>query len=233
MRLTRYLLRPGLFWIVCVFSFCGQLLVANPADAGTTTTTSNRHSPSELAAGLLILGGTITGSGPESGRTLDSGQATAFMQAWLPDSIFGSPPYQNPPSNLPVYDVEVQDKYLGTLNTMTVDYVSDGKSAWISMPPQSLWPGVIVTQQRWILAPDRTVAAFEGHVAPVPVRQGKGTQRIGITANPPNSATTSQGSLSTAWILVIAGVVVVGSGVAIMVVRRRRGSATKAVTRPG
>jgi hypothetical protein len=199
------------------------MLVANPADAGTTTTTSNRHSPSELAPGLEILGGTITGSGPESGRTLDSSQATAFMQAWLPDSIYGSPPYQNPPSNLPVYDVEVQDKYLGTLNTMTVDYASDGTSAWISMPPQSLWTGVIVTQQRWILAPDRTVAAFEGHLAPQPVPHGTGSQRIAITPHKPNSATTSQGSLSTAWILVITGVVVVGSGVAIMVVRRRRG----------
>jgi len=216
-----------------VLSFFGQLLVASPADGRTTTTTSSRPSPSELAPGLLILGGTITGSGPESGRTLDSSQATAFIQAWLPDSVFGSPPYQNPPSNLPVYDVAVEDKYLGTLNTMTVDYASDGTSAWISMPPQSLWPGVEVTQQRWILAPGRTVAAFEGHLAPQPVEHGSGSQTLGISAAHSHATAASQGSLSTATILVLAGVVVVGAGIAIMVVRRRRGAATKTATRPG
>lgn len=185
--------------------------------SGTTSSTTNGlHSLSELSPGLSITAGTITGNGPASGRTLDSSQATAFVQAWLPDSVFGSPPFQNPPSQLPVYDVELQWKYEGTVGSMTVYYASDGTSAWVSMPPQTLWPGVVVTQQRWIQAPNRTVAAFEGHLTPVPVPKGRTV-----------TATAPQSSLSTAWILAIAGVVVVGAGIGIAVIRKRGAARSK------
>jgi hypothetical protein len=223
MRSVNSLLRTGILSFVCSVSIFGQLLLVNPAggqissaSSGKTNGASGQHTLSELAPGLLILGGTIAGNGPDSGRSLDSSQATAFLQAWLPDSVFGSPPYVNPPPTLPVYDVQVEDEYLGSLSTMTVYYASDGKSAWISMPPQSLWPGVVVTQQRWIQAPDRTVAAFEGHLSALPVPTGSSS------SSHSQSATDSNASLSTAWILLIAGMVVIAAAIALMVIRRRR-----------
>jgi len=162
--------------------------------------------------------------GPESGRTLDSSQATAFVQAWLPESVFGTPPFEDPPSTLPVYEVDVDYKYLGTLGSMTINYASDGTSAWVSMPPQSLWPGVVVTQQRWILAPDRTVAGFEGRLTPEPVPTARPT---------PHKATAvmaSQGSSSTAELLIFAGALVLVAGIGIVVIRRRGARSTRTRT---
>ncbi len=222
MRLSRSGVCRGLVGLVVgAFGLSWLALTAVPAGAQTQATSSTTTSgaggqPSlnQLAPGLLILDGSVTGNGPESGRTLDSSQATAFVQAWLPDSVFGNPPFQDPPATLPVYQVDVDYKYLGTSGSMTVNYASDGTSAWVSMPPQSLWPGVVVTQQRWILAPDRTVAGFEGRLRPLPVPSATPTSA---------PAAASDNSLSTTLLLVIGGLVVVVAAIGILVIRRRRG----------
>jgi LPXTG-motif cell wall-anchored protein len=192
----------------------------DPSTSSTTSKTGGQPPLSQLAPGLEILNGTITGNGPESGRTLDSSQATAFVQAWLPDSVFGTPPFQDPPPTLPVYQVQAEYKYQGTLGSMTVNYASDGTSAWVSMPPQTLWPGVVVTQQRWILAPDRTVAGFEGRLTPQSIPTGAPGSH-GATP-----ATASDSSLSTTQLLIIAGLVVLVAGTGLLVLRRRRAQPT-------
>ena len=120
MRLSRYPVRRGLAgrrrarapWAgSCVAAAGGE---TQPTSTTTTSHASGQPSLSQLAPGLEILDGSITGNGPESGRKLDSSQATAFLQAWLPESIYGAPPFENPPGTLPVYQVNVDYKYLGT-----------------------------------------------------------------------------------------------------------------------
>jgi hypothetical protein len=214
--------RLGLI-VLGAIGLLGLVMVAAPAGAlkhpkSTTKNSGSNNQPSlsQLAPGLAILDGSITGNGPESGRALDSSQATAFVQAWLPESVFGSPPFEDPPPTLPVYQVEVDYKYLGTLGSMTINYASDGTSAWVSMPPQSLWPGVVVTQQRWILAPDRTVAAFEGRLAPVPLPKALPTSHKAA------AAVVSHGQSSTTPSLVIAVLaVLVVAAIGILLIRRR------------
>ena len=217
MQMLRSHARLGLIVFGAV-GLLGLVLVAAPAGAlkhpKSTTTTS------QLAPGLEIINGSITGNGPESGRALNSSQATAFVQAWLPESVFGTPPFEDPPSTLPVYQVEVGYKYLGSLGSMTINYASDGTSAWVSMPPQNLWPGVVVTQQRWILAPDRTVAAFEGRLAPVPLPKAPSTSHKAA------AAAVSHSQSSTTLLVVIAILVVLVAGVSFLVIRRRGARAT-------
>jgi hypothetical protein len=227
MQLPRSPARLGLI-VLGAFGLLGLVLVAAPAGAlkhprSSTTTSQNGNQPSlsQLAPGLQILDGSITGNGPESGRALDSSQATAFVQAWLPESVFGTPPFEDPPPTLPVYQVEVGYKYLGSLGSMTINYASDGTSAWVSMPPQSLWPGVVVTQQRWILAPDRTVAAFEGKLTPEPV------SKVPPTSHKAAAATVSHSPSSTTPLLVIAGLVVLVAVMSLLVIRRRGARPTK------
>ncbi len=218
MRLSRYPVRRGLAAVgALVLLGLGSSTAAAGGETQPTSTTTTSHasgqpSLSQLAPGLEILDGSITGNGPDSGRKLDSSQATAFLQAWLPESIYGAPPFENPPGTLPVYQVNVDYKYLGTRGFLTVDYASDGTSAWVSMPPQSLWPGAVVTQQRWILAPERTVAGFEGRLTPVPVPKSTPTHQA-ITATSTSSSTTR--------LLIIAGVLVLAAGIGLFVIRRR------------
>lgn len=194
----------------------------HPASTTPTSQTGGGSSLSQLSPGLEILDGSITGNGPESGRTLDSSQATAFLQAWLPESVYGTPPFENPPATLPVYQVDVDYKYQGTLGSMTVDYASDGTSAWVSMPPQSLWSGALVTQQRWILAPDRTVAGFEGRLTPAPVPKAAPTHEA--------IAATSDSSSSTTRLLIIAALLVLVVGIGLLVIRRRGARTSKTQT---
>ena len=130
MRLLRSPARRDLLGLVLgALGLLGLALVAAPAGAQshptsspTTSHTGGQPSLSQLAPGLEILDASVTGNGPESGRTLDSSQATAFVQAWLPESVFGTPPFEDPPSTLPVYEVDVGYKYLGTLGSMTINY---------------------------------------------------------------------------------------------------------------
>jgi len=229
MRLPRSTARRGPFGLVLgALGLLGLALVAAPAGAQShptsSPTTSQTGGLSQLAPGLELLDASVTGNGPESGRTLDSSQATAFVQAWLPESVFGTPPFEDPPSTLPVYEVDVDYKYLGTLGSMTINYASDGTSAWVSMPPQSLWPGVVVTQQRWILAPDRTVAGFEGRLTPEPVPTAPSTQHKAT------AVMASQGSSSTAPLLIFAGALVLVAGIGIVVIRRRGARSTRTRT---
>jgi LPXTG-motif cell wall-anchored protein len=80
---------------------------------------------------------------------------------------------------------------------------------------------VVVTQQRWILAPNATVAGFEGKLKPQSIPTGPTSSHV---ATP---ATASHSSLSTTEVLVIAGLVVVVAGIGLLVLRRRRAHPTE------
>jgi hypothetical protein len=134
----------------------------------------------DIGAELAVQGATITGPcirAPK--RELNSPQAAAFVQSWLPNALFGKPKVEDPPASLPVCRVSVRYTAAGKRQTpMKVDYASDGKTAWTALPPQALWPGVFVDVHRWTVALPRAVAAFAGRAKPVPV------------ATPPTSTTT-------------------------------------------
>ena len=121
-----------------------------------------------------------------------------------------------------MYPVEVDYLYENTPGYITVNYVSDGTQAWVSLPAQEMWPGAVVTPEqadKWLLAPEGTVAAFKGEVAPVTIP----------VAPPETEPVASSGSSSggTSVGLVVAVVVGAAAVIALIVLGlgRRRESA--------
>jgi MYXO-CTERM domain-containing protein len=202
-------LLAGLAALVC-------LSVSPPAGA------QDNGGLSQLVPGLTIVGASVSGNGPEAGHTLDSGQATAFVQSWLPNAVFGTPTFESPPASLPVYEIEVDYDNQGTVGFFIVKYASDGTNAWVALPAQQLFAGVVVTPDqadKWLLAPDRTVAAYRGEVAPETVPSVEPE----TTTPEPVSSGSSSGSSSVPLIVavVVGGAAVVGL-VLLGLGRRRR-----------
>jgi len=169
-----------------------------------------------IGSSIVILGASVTAPSGST-RTLNSNHAAAFMQTWLPTSIFGNIANENPPKSLPVSHLSVRYTYAGTSeNPMVVYYASDGHTAWVGMPPQSLWFGASVTSERWIRAPDsaKTMAAFEGKLAAIPV-PGSGTSTTTPTAAPDaaNHSSGGGGTSSATWALIGAGIVIAAAAV--------------------
>jgi hypothetical protein len=147
------------------------LVSATGAPAATTTTAAPNNQGTPIGSGIRILGATITA--PDGSiRKLNSSQAAAFIQAWLPTSIFGKPVKQRPPAGVPIYHISVPYTYLygsQTTQPMRVLFAEQGQSAWVGMPPQALWPGAYVPTESWLVAPERTTPAFEGKLEPIKV----------------------------------------------------------------
>ncbi len=191
----------------------------------------NTATETDIGSGLRIQGATITGPCNPPKRELNSPQAAAFLQSWLPNAIFGKPTVQDPPSALPVCRVSVRYRVVDKqFPPMQVDYASDGKTAWVAMPRQDLWPGVFVSVHRWTVALPRAVAAFAGKVKPIPVATGPdvtapstSTPATKGLADPPTGKSSSDGS-GALWIIVaiVGGIGLLGTG---YVVVRRRGVA--------
>jgi hypothetical protein len=151
------------------------------------------------------------------------------VQAWLPESIFGHPDIQDPPANLSVSHVSVPYQYYGSsLPPMLMYYASDGQTAWVGMPPQSLWPGAEVTKLAWIVAPPRTIAAFAGKLSPIPVVSDTTTTRptTTTTGSAARQAAKHGGSSSGwPWVALVVALVLV-LGLAGFTARRRRAPIT-------
>src|SRR5437762_14016294 len=78
------------------------LAASPPARAATDGT--------DIGNGIVILGAKV--ACPRAApRVLDSTQAAAFMQSWLPTSIFGKVLSEKPPSNLPICHLAVGDRW--------------------------------------------------------------------------------------------------------------------------
>ena len=188
-------------------------LATSPITSGVG---GSQPSLSQLAPGLEIVDGAITGSGPEAGdaRQRPSHRLRTGVAAPIRCSVL--PSFEDPPTAAPVYQVAVDYNYQGVDGSMTINYrLGVGTDAWISMPPQTLWPGVVVTQQRWIRAPDRTVAGFEGQLTPEPV-----------PTPPPTTESAARSAASTtnsSWLpaLVVGGLAILVGGAVLVAVRRR------------
>jgi len=169
-----------------------------------------------MGSGLVILGATVT-TPSGAPRSLNSNQAAAFMQSWLPSSIFGKVANENPPKSLPVSRLSVRYTYVGANeNPMVVLYASDGRVAWVGMPRQSLWAGAAVTSERWIRAPEspRTIAAFHGKLAAIPRPDtGPSTTNQSAANNAAKHKSTDGGTSSTTWALIGAVVMIAAAAV--------------------
>ena len=202
--------------------------VAFPTPAGAQ---DDGGAGTDIGSQIFVQGATITGPCVRAKRDLNSPQAAAFVQSWLPNAFFGRPQVQDPPKTLRVCRVSVRYTVAGQrYGPMQVDYASDGKTAWISLPLQNLWPGVSVTVHRWTVALPTAVAAFEGKGTPVPVAtappQTSTPSTNGLADPAPAGKSSSDGS-DAAWII-LALVVGVGLlGVTGYVVVRRRAVAAK------
>jgi len=197
-----------------------------PARAATAGT--------DIGNGIIIYGANVTCPGSAS-RQLDTTQAAAFLQSWLPTSIFGKVLSEKPPSSVPICHLVIGDRWLSAkAGTMRAYYASDGNNVWVGMPPQTLGPGAVVESERWIRSPfaDRTKAAFEGHGTLVPVATAPSTTVSSprkTTAN--NAVSHDGGSSSWGWLiaLLVAALLVLGAVITI-VGRRRRQSPTPGAT---
>ncbi len=180
----------------------------------------------DIGSQIVIFGASVNCPG-QPVRELDATQAAAFMQSWLPASIFGKVTSENPPTGVDVCHLVVTDSWQGgPKTTLTALYATQGENVWVGMPPQSLGPGAYVQQERWIQAPfaQRTKDAFAGHGQLVPVA-------LDTTAPPTTAASTANhanngGSSSSGWVIVVAVVLVLAliATVAGLLFRRRRGA---------
>lgn len=224
----RSALRAAAFF--CTLAACATAFVA-PAHASTNRSDARRAAapPPALLAGVTVTGATITTPGAPP-RTLDANQATAFMQAWLPDSVFTQPvlPNVKPPSSLPVSHLKVITMWHAQTEPLTVFYASDGKTAWVGMPAQSFgWAGV--DHERWIAAPQsaRTRQAFAGKLQPVrPAPEPATTTPTTKSKAAASTGGDSDSSTAVWWVVGIAVIVVLGALAGFTLRRRTSGAAS-------
>jgi MYXO-CTERM domain-containing protein len=166
--------------------------------------------------------------------------AAAFIESWYPATFFGTLKRGTPPASLEVCKFVANDtiKYQVTSGAGQVTtkegkykfhalYASQGKKAWVGLPPQEVGPGAVVKKLVWFVATPRATPAFLGKLDPVS-KPPTATTTTTTTA-PAVRNDTSSGSSSAPWIIVavVAGVALLGAGA---VVLRRRASAPSATS---
>ncbi len=166
-----------------------------------------------LEAGWDILGAKVTcpGSAP---YTMAPQPAAAFMQSWLPDSIFNkSIIKEKPPANLPVCTVAVDEIQSGTHDTLNIYVANNGTLAWVG-----------ADTGRWIRAPqsERVINSLAGKGTYVPPPAPAPTTTTTTKKADPTAKHSSSGSSAWPWVLLVLGIVVVGGGGAYALTRRGR-----------
>lgn len=210
------------------------LAFATGALGVSTAVTAAASGGTDIGSGIVILGATVTCPG-QPARSLDSTKAAAFMQTWLPYSIFGHAPDETPPSQLAVCHLRVADQWQSPHNrTLIVYYATDGTDAWVGMPSQDVADGVYVSKERWIRSPSpqQTRAAFEGHGKLIPVAVPSTTTAATTTTSVHSSTGATHQTSATPWIVLAAIAILVGAlGVVLFRYRRTRtGGHTDAAT---
>jgi hypothetical protein len=210
--------------VVCCLAFLVVLFPAPSVGAATGY---------ELTNGWVIQDATVRcpGSAP---RAMSGKHAAAFIQAWYPATFFGSLTEATPPAALPVCKFVAHDTISYQVSgangeitrkvgkyTFHALWASQGKKAWVGLPPQVVGPGAVVSKLHWFVPTPRAIQAWGGKLDPIPNEAPTTTTTIA-----PAAKDSSSGSSATPWIIVavVAGVALVGAGA---VVVRRRGSAAK------
>jgi hypothetical protein len=212
--------RAVLVGLTCVLAWTA-LPVALTAGAGNALTTSTTVPalPPELLTGISVVGAVVNTPGAKP-RTLDANQATAFMQTWVAYSVFQNPPNERPPSSLPVSRLSVTTDSQGTL---LIFYASDGTNAWVGAPAPDA-AAKPPNNEKWIRAPEpqRTIAGFEGRLAPIRTSLPVQTTTTSTTAAPSTTKATKSSDNGGLWALVALGAAVIVAASAMLAVRGRR-----------
>lgn len=193
-----------------------------PAGAATPTCpalTAKTAATQDLLAGVRLGPALVTTPGKPD-RTLTGDQATAFIQSWLPSSIYEH--LQNVPTpHAPISHLYMNTSFGGTITCITAWYAANGSNTWVGMPAENLGFASVPTNT-WILAPipARTIGAFEGKVKPIPVPTGTTTTTV---AGKAAAADSSSSSSSSTWLFVaIPAVILAGLGGWLLVRGRNR-----------
>jgi hypothetical protein len=186
------------------------LLSSVPAHAATTPTTD----PRQIAPGVLMLGGNVTGPGLSKPRNISAVASANFMKSWLPYSIFGHPVSAKPPKSAPVYRVTILQQWQGQEQNLTVLYARQGTSAWVTMPPQNFGWASVATEN-WITAQSLTITAFDNATGPLP------SPTASTTAGSGSTASSKSGTSAGVWVALGAAVVVI-LAIGISLASRRR-----------
>jgi hypothetical protein len=160
------------------------------ASAQSTPTTDENGRTAEcsleqLAAetAMTVTGATITRRG-EAARRLDARQAYAFLQTWLPYSIFGGAPQEVPGPEVPRWTVVVDTPGANQLGNLTVFVASDGTDVWVGSrnntppPPEK---GIKVFDA------DKTLASMDGRIEPTCNAPGPDTSVASTTTPSPTT----------------------------------------------
>jgi hypothetical protein len=190
--------------VICVAGVLGLWALPAHADEGDA-----------FIPGLTIDQATITGPSLDEPRTLGAADADTFMKSWFATSIVGQVEQQRPPKDAPVYRIVIRYTYEGTLREMTAWYATTEGNAWVGMPEQDLMPGMSVSSDAWIVAPDATRNAIR--------RLGLPTAAAERASTPTASSSSSGGGAPwLALLLAALAVLVVVAGAGVWRARRSR-----------
>ena len=194
-----------------------------PAPAHPTTA----DAAPDLLPGVKIGPALVVTPGKPN-RHLNADQATAFIQSWLPSSIYLHLPAVKPPVGVPVSKLYMTTTYAGVGTCITAWYAAQGTSAWVGMPAQSLgWASV--QHDTWIAAPieQRTIAAFAGHVKPI-AESAPPTTTTTPAKSPDKAAGTGGSSSSSTALWIVIPVIVILAGLGVWLLVKSRGRANVA-----
>lgn len=174
------------------------LVGARPAGAQATPTTDENGrttdcSPAQLESefAIKVTGATITRAG-EPTRQLDALHAYAFLQTWLPYSIFGNAPQDVPGPQIPRWTVVVDTPGGNLSGNITVFVASDGTDVWVGSPNNTPPP-----PEKAIKVADaaKTLASMDGLVE---ATCNAPTQTSLPETSTPEASTPSAGTATTA-----------------------------------
>ncbi|MCU1352393.1 MAG: hypothetical protein JWM05_1602, partial [Acidimicrobiales bacterium] len=166
--------------------------------------------PSTLGAyqtqgGLPVFGAAIACPG-QPGRRLDNIHASAFLESFLADAMFGKDNKGTPPASAPVCKVMIDFLNGSVRQKMEIHYASVGQHAWIQ------FKGKV-----WLVGLPRVKPAFEGKLLPVNRSSQPGPQGL-LT----KLATKIKPPFPVALVSLVAAVILVVGAAGSIVIRRRR-----------
>lgn len=167
---------------------------------------------------LALISAEVGRAGSTARRRFDAYHTAVFVQSWIGVAISGTVKHVPLSAGVSIYRVDATGTWngAGEVSTRTIFYASDGRRAWIALPPSSETP---VAALSWWLAPERVIAAFAGTVKLVPTL---GTDAASPTTTVAPARTGGANRSAAGWlaagIAAVAGVAVV---VAVGPFRRR------------
>jgi hypothetical protein len=168
---------------------------------------------------LALISAEVGRAGSTARRRFDAYHTAVFVQSWIGVAISGTVKHVPLSAGVSIYRVDATGTWngAGEVSTRTIFYASDGRRAWIALPPSSETP---VAALSWWLAPERVIAAFAGTVKLVPTLGTDAASPTTTTVAPARTggANRSAAGWLAAGIAAVAGVAVV---VAVGPFRRR------------